>query len=127
MAALVFLAVLSLCSIIGNFNLIHSQVEMPGLNLRPSTLLDIPSMRQINEDELSEQYRQQWWEEYIVSFPEINLILQDLSTGDVLGYLLAKIERREESGTLSIEGEIISVAVDWRWQRRGLGTAMIQK
>uniref|UniRef100_A0A7S2TW00 N-acetyltransferase domain-containing protein n=1 Tax=Lotharella oceanica TaxID=641309 RepID=A0A7S2TW00_9EUKA len=103
----------------GMFRYFRTNIIPPGLHIRPAELLDIPHLREINERELKEQYRQCWWEQYILSDSELSQVIEDTRTKKILGYILAAI--RLDCG------EIISLAVDWRWQRRGLGGLLVQR
>uniref|UniRef100_A0A7S2KL53 N-acetyltransferase domain-containing protein n=1 Tax=Bigelowiella natans TaxID=227086 RepID=A0A7S2KL53_BIGNA len=93
----------------------------PGVQLREMTLIDIPQLRSLNEEHLAENYRSQFWERMILAFPGISMLLEDLQTGEILGYVLSTIHPEGNKR----EAEIVSLAVDWRCQKRGFGSLLV--
>ncbi|GAB5357745.1 hypothetical protein AAMO2058_000400900 [Amorphochlora amoebiformis] len=91
----------------------------PGVEVHRATLSDIPSMRTINQKHLKENYRQDWWEEYMLRHPTLTMLLKDGYSNDVIGYILATMRTPER-------GEIVSLAIDWRWQNKGLGPRLVE-
>mmetsp|Transcript_25464 Transcript_25464/g.61341 ORF Transcript_25464/g.61341 Transcript_25464/m.61341 type:complete len:239 (-) Transcript_25464:300-1016(-) len=92
--------------------------SVPGLRFRVMELADVPKLRKLNEASLNENYRQCWWEQYILSSTGVSLAVEEHETGEIVAYAVGLMQEKTVA-------EIVSVAVDWRWRQRGIGSSLI--
>lgn len=80
----------------------------------------------INERTLPENYPQFFYESIIERFPESFLVAHDERTGQIIGYVMFRVERNLESGLKFVKkGHLVSIAVLKEFQRQRTGEKLL--
>ena len=93
---------------------------------RPATAADIINMQMTNMWCLPENYQLRYYLYHLLSWPQL-LQVSENHKGEIVGYVLAKMEDREEHDTITPpHGHITSLAVLRSYRKCGLATKMMK-
>ncbi|MGQ9478853.1 MAG: ribosomal protein S18-alanine N-acetyltransferase [Thermoproteota archaeon] len=89
----------------------------------------IPGVIEINRSELPENYPPTFFMDLLERFPNYFLVAVVPQTGEVVGYVMCRIEigfPSEGGLTIVKKGHIVSLAVKRHYQGRGIGTTLMK-
>ncbi|MHA1680933.1 MAG: GNAT family N-acetyltransferase [Promethearchaeota archaeon] len=99
---------------------------MKGITIRRCTRDELRFVMTINERTLPENYPQFFYESILERFPESFLVAEDASTGNLIGYIMFRVERGMDSGIKFIKkGHLVSIAVLKGYQGRKIGETLL--
>jgi ribosomal protein S18 acetylase RimI-like enzyme len=86
---------------------------------------DIWAMQHCNLLCLPENYNLKYWLYHILSWPQLQYVAEDLTTGKIVGYVLAKMEGEDEILEDKLHGHVTSLAVSRTHRKLGLATKLM--
>lgn len=99
---------------------------MDGIVIRRCTSDELSIVMSINERTLPENYPQFFYESIIERFPESFLVAEDTNSGQLVGYVMFRIERNLESGLKFIKkAHLVSIAVLKEFQGNKIGEQLL--
>lgn len=94
------------------------------MNIRPCTIDDLPRVQHCNLQSLPENYQLKYYFYHALSWPQLSYVAEN-DKGEVVGYVLAKLE--DEESPTELHGHITSVAVKRAYRRLGLAERLMNQ
>ena len=74
---------------------------------------------------LPENYNLKYWLYHILSWPQLQYVAEDVTSGKIVGYVLAKMEGEEDANEALLHGHVTSLAVARSHRKLGLATKLM--
>ncbi len=87
---------------------------------------DLHQVERINRVFLPENYPSSFFLENYRRFPDSFLVAESES-GEIVGYIMCRVEYYPVGGRTLFLGHVLSIAVDKKYRRRGIGEALMKK
>jgi N-alpha-acetyltransferase 10/11 len=94
------------------------------INIRPATVQDMLDMQNANLHNLPENYQSKYYLYHSTSWPQLSFVACDATTGQVVGYVLAKMEEELEPDQRP-HGHITSLSVMRKYRRLGIAQRLM--
>lgn len=94
--------------------------------IRQATAADLIAMQMTNMWCLPENYQLRYYLYHLLSWPQLLQVAEN-HKGEIIGYVLSKMEEREEADTGPAHGHITSLAVLRTYRKCGIATKMMKQ
>jgi ribosomal protein S18 acetylase RimI-like enzyme len=94
------------------------------VSIRRARHEDMWAMQHCNLLCLPENYNMRYWLYHILTWPQLQYVAEDVTSGKIVGYVLAKMEGEGEPPE-KVHGHVTSLAVSRSHRKLGLATKLM--
>ncbi|KAI9159554.1 N-terminal acetyltransferase A complex catalytic subunit ard1 [Blastocladiella emersonii ATCC 22665] len=96
------------------------------MNIRTATPHDLLAVQNCNLTNLPENYQMKYYMYHAMSWPELSFVAED-TKGQIVGYVLAKMEDADAEAKTPAHGHITSLSVMRKYRRLGLAERLMKQ